>query len=402
MNEPIILAGGIIFIPLAIYIFLGPSMHLRVGALMVLMLSGVLGIVGVPGLLVLLVLAFIARDANSILETWPIGKLWWCVTTAGLLMALDPSEYSVSVGAGIATAVYLSTAIRNGGIYIVAWGGFAGSLVFALRNLSSPVITVADSINGNVSMIGRRILPDLDPNATAAILLLGILFGVAVLLQARGFLVFIILVGIACIVTSIILIAARYAIVAAAISVAAFWLLSRSFSRVSLIGAIALVSGAVVLPTIGEVQSFARFAKLSGDTDSRTAIYAHWWNLIYDEGLLLGIPAAVIDAQSVAPHNAILEALAHFGLIGLIGLSITAWFVALPFTKGGWEMRIPALSILGLAMIVGLIAQYTPWLALVLLNAQQFSGEWRAGIPGKELGQGTGSEGVGSLRGSRR
>ena len=130
----------------------------------------------------------------------------------------------------------------------------------------------------------------------------------------------------------------------------------------------------VLLPLIEEGGSLARFAKLSRDADSRASIYSDWWRVISDQGLIFGVPPEVIAAQPVAPHNAVLESLAQFGGgHGVAGWHYHSAAIALPRcwlavaranAGGAWY-----------ANDRGFLAQYTVWIALVLLNAQRGSAD---------------------------
>ncbi|WP_207082854.1 hypothetical protein [Nocardioides sp. S5] len=327
--------------------------------------------VGVSGALGVLVVVFVVRDANSILETWSPARLLWCLLAAVAIIAIEPGIYAVSVAVGILIAIYLSASIKTGGLACAAWGGYLGAMAFALRNLSASVITVADQVDGDVALVSRRILPGLDPNAAAAILLVGIACGVYLAARNKGSLSVLITLGAGVMTLSIALMAARFAMLSAAISLVFLCLSIGNVSRRAgfvLLGVTGVSAG---LPLVTEGGSLSRFADLSNDAGSRTSIYGTWWRLITDHGLLFGVPKEVIAAQPVAPHNAVLESLAHFGVVGTLMLALTATFLLLPFRGAGWQLRIPALAVLGLGMIVGLLAQYTVWIALVLLNAQR-------------------------------
>lgn len=368
-----VLFGGVITLFAGVFVFLHASLHVRVSALLFVLLSGVLSFLGVSGALGALVVLFMLRDANAIFRAWSRERLFWCLLTIGVIIAIEPGTYAVSVAVGIMVAVYLSASVRAGGLAYAAWGGFLGALVFAARNLTAPVITVADRIDGGIAMIGRRILPGLDPNSAAAILLVGIACGVYLVVHHGRLVSLMTTVGLGVMTTSIVLMAARFAMLTAALSLLFLWLSKGNIFRKTMIAGLGFAGVSILLPLVEEGGSLARFAKLSGDADSRASIYSDWWRVISDQGLIFGVPPEVIAAQPVAPHNAVLEALAHFGLVGTLLLAGTTTLLLLPFRDAGWQLRVPALAVLGMGMIVGLLAQYTVWIALVLLNAQRGS-----------------------------
>lgn len=120
-------------------------------------------------------------------------------------------------------------------------------------------------------------------------------------------------VGIGVITTSIVLMATRFAMLTRLLSLLLPWLSQGNVFRKTMIAGLGFAGVSVLLPLIEEGGSLARFAKLSRDADSRASNYSHWWHLISDQRLILGVPPEVIAAQPVAPHNAVLESLAQFG-----------------------------------------------------------------------------------------
>ena len=90
-----VLFGGVITLFAGVFVFLHASLHVRVSALLFVLLSGVLSFLGVSGALGALVVLFMLRDANAIFRAWSRERLFWCLLTIGVIIAIGGVRFSV-------------------------------------------------------------------------------------------------------------------------------------------------------------------------------------------------------------------------------------------------------------------------------------------------------------------
>lgn len=309
------------------------------------------------------------RNLKSLTLHWRSTTLPGILFVSAYLLAVDSSPFTVRVICGMMLYLLISAYLSSHDDSLVLAAIALGSLVFAIFMLSRGTEAVPQRVNGELVFISRILPPELDPNSSAGLALLGMAALLVLARRAsavRGALLFLL----ACILCFFVIrTAARFASIASLGMLIAFlfcarWgLFARLLMAATFIGlAVAGYSG------LAESGSLARFAQLDTDWLARLTIYSDWLSEMRRDvrSTLIGLPADDIARMDVAPHNTVFEIWVHYGAIGLV---LVVWVIwqgrpRQPSVDGFRQFAV--LPNLGLGLLIGMLSLYQPWIAIAL------------------------------------
>lgn len=363
-------------------VFVTCPTSVRLGILLAMLAGNVGYWLGLPsGSFVLLIVLAVFRDvvrphrmavdANAI--------AWWMVCCT-FVLGFNPDHFGLALTGGLTLFVYIQVVLRERMLPVVIVLVVCAAAANAIWSIRHPGANYTRySAGGTPIMVIRGVGAGLDPNASAVLLLLGVGAACAGLLRFRGF--------------------ARLACGAAALVCTAG--VASTGSRGGAIGLVLITAGtavralhhrkdrglspgamllalgaAAMLPYITyrvftSNNTLYRFSMVDQASQTRSAIYEAWLHVWLKDlpNFLFGVtgrdPGAAVP--STPPHNSLLELAVHVGAVGCVAIAILAMTSRPRRPSYGVDITFTSLAVLLVAMLIGISADYTPWVALALL-----------------------------------